>query len=116
MANETKPVATQVDPWKTSKETWQYVTIPDEDVTGKTYPSIWLHKTEFKPAKTYHVPPQVAEYVNGRVKAYNRSVTRLFSPMVDRVALNDVSVGTTSPAAPSGYRPGYVDATAIQTQ
>lgn len=106
---------TPVDPWHTSKETWQFVSIPDEDVTGKAYPSIWLNKIEFRKGETYQVPPQVAEYVTGRVKAYNRSVTRLFSPMVDRVALNDVSVGTTSPVTPSGHRPGYIDASQVNT-
>lgn len=110
----TKPTA-PLDPWLTPKETWSYVTIPDEDVTGKAYPSIWLNKMEFLRGETYQVPPVVAEYVNGRLKAFNRSVTRLFSPNVDRVALNEVSVGTTSPHAPSGDRPGYVDATRINT-
>ncbi len=103
------------DPWLSSKETWQFVTIPDEDVTGKSHPSIWLNKMEFQKGQTYQVPPQVAEYVNGRLKAFNRSVTRLFSPMVDRIALNDVAVGTTAPSAPSGDRPGYVDASTIRT-
>lgn len=103
------------DPWQSPQETWQFVSIPDEDVTGKVYPSIWLNKMEFTSGQTYQVPQVVAEYITGRVKAYNRSVTRLFSPSVDRVALNDVSVGTTAPATPSGYRPGYVDASAVKT-
>lgn len=106
---------TPVDPWLTPKETWQFVVIPEEDVTGKTHPSIWLNKMEFVKGQTYQVPPQVAEYVNGRLKAFNRSITRLFSSQVDRVALNDVSVGTTSPSTPSGDKPGYVDASRINT-
>ena len=101
------------DPWKSSKETWEYVTIPDEDPTGLKFPSIGLNKIEFRAGRTYQVPPSVAEYVKGRVKAFNKSVTRLFSPQIDRVALNDVAVGSTAPMAPSGDRPGFVDASKI---
>lgn len=103
------------DPWKTSKETWQYVTIPEEDPTGLKFPSIGLNKIEFRAGQTYHVPPTVAEYVKDRVKAFNRSVTRLFSPVTDKAALRDVAVGTTAPMAPSGERPGFVDASTITT-
>jgi hypothetical protein len=109
-----KPV-TNVDPWKTSKETWQYVSIPDEDPTGMAFPTITLNKITFAPGQTYQVPLPVALYVKDRVKAYTKSVTRLFSPVVDRVALREVSVGSTSPATPSGDRPGYVDASQVNT-
>lgn len=107
------PVA--FDPWKSSKETWQFVTVPDEDPTGLKFPSIGLNKIEFRAGETYQVPPAVAEYVKGRIKAFNKSVTRLFSSQIDRTALNDVSVGTTSPMAPSGERPGFTDASKIST-
>ena len=111
MATETKktePVA--FDPWKTPKETWQFVSIPDTDLTDRKYPSIWLNKIEFKPGETYQVPTAVAEYVTGRIKAYNRSVTRLFSPTRDYAAENAVSVGTTA-----GMQPSYVDASQVKT-
>jgi hypothetical protein len=107
--------ATIKDVFETSKETWQYVTIPDEDPTGLKFPSIGLNKIEFRAGQTYHVPQVIAAYVAERVKAFNRSVTRLFSPQVDRKALNDVAVGTTAPMAPSGDRPGFVDASKIST-
>lgn len=114
MATSTKqPEA--FDPWKSSKETWSYVTIPDEDPTGLKFPSIGLNKIEFRAGETYQVPPAVAEYVKGRIKAFNKSVTRLFSSQCDRVALNEVAVGTSAPMAPSGERPGFVDASTINT-
>jgi hypothetical protein len=100
---------------KTPKDTWQYVTIPDEDVTGKEHPSIWLNKIEFAKGTTYQVPGVIADYVKGRIKAFNRSVTRLFSPQVDREALGHVAMGTTAPSAPSGDRPAFVDATKVVT-
>jgi hypothetical protein len=102
--------------FKTPKETWQFVSIPDEDVTGKAHPSIWLNKVEFTAGQTYQVPPAVAEYVKGRLKAFNKSVTRLFSPRVDMEALNNVSVGTTAGTAPSGDRPSFIDASKVNTQ
>lgn len=116
MATTPKKEITPVDPFDTPKETWQYVAIPEVDVTDKKHPSIWLNKMEFLPGQDYHVPPPVAAYIKDRLRAFNRSVTRLFSPSVDRIALNDVSVGTTAGTTPSGHRPGYVDATGITTQ
>jgi hypothetical protein len=103
------------DPWKSPKETWQYVTVPDVDLTDRKYPSIWLNKIEFQPGETYHIPPAVAEFVTGRIKAYNRSVTRLFSPTRDYAAENAVSVGTTAGATPAGHRPSFVDGASINT-
>ena len=111
---EKKPSTVQ-DFFQTPKETWQYVAIPDEDPTGLKFPSIGLNKIEFRAGETYHVPQVIAAYVTERVKAFNKSVTRLFSPQVDRKALNDVAVGTTAPMAPSGDRPGFVDASTIST-
>lgn len=103
------------DPWLTPKEAWVHVTIPEEDPTGLKFPSIGLNKIEFRAGQTYNLPPSIAAFVTDRVRAFNRSVTRLFSPQIDRKALNDVSVGTTSPVAPSGERPGFVDASSITT-
>jgi hypothetical protein len=97
----------------TPKETWQYVAIPDEDPTGLKFPSIGLNKIEFRAGETYHLPVAIASFVKERVKAFNRSVTRLFSPQVDRLALNEVAVGTTASASPGGHRPGFVDASTI---
>lgn len=110
MAELKKAVATPVDPWETDKSTWQYVTIPDEDVTGKEYPAITLNKISFLAGHSYQVPPAVKQYVDDRIKAYNKSVTRLFNPRVDMEALRVVPAGS----APAGTT-AYVDATQIQT-
>jgi hypothetical protein len=113
---EIKKPSTEVpDVWKSPKETWLYVTIPEEDPTGLKFPSIGLNKIEFRAGETYHVPPAVASYVTERVKVFNKSVTRLFSPQVDRVALREVAVGTTAPMTPSGDRPGFIDASKVNT-
>ena len=101
--------------FNTPKETWQYVTVPEEDATGLVFPSIGLNKIEFKAGQTYHVPKVIAAYVTERVKVASKAVTRLFSPVVDRVALREVAVGTTAPMTPSGDRPGFVDASTITT-
>lgn len=105
---------TPVDPWQTSKETWQYVTIPEEDATGVKFPSISLNKTTFYPGETYQVPPQVAAYVVDRIKTYNKSTVRLFSGRADIASLNQVSVGTAN-ITPSGDKLSFVDATKITT-
>lgn len=115
MAEPKKQTTGPVDPWETSKETWQYVTLPDEDPTGLKFPTITLNKISFSAGQTYHVPPPVAEFVKERIKAFNRSVVRLFQPGVDRKALQEVAVGSAVPMAPSGERPGYVDANQIKT-
>lgn len=112
---EIKKAPEAFDPWKTPKESWQYVTVPEEDATGLKYPPIGLNKIEFKAGETYHVPQAIAAYVTERIKAYNKSVVRLFSPAVDRAALREVAVGTTAPMTPSGDRPGFVDASTVKT-
>jgi hypothetical protein len=100
---------------KTPKETWQFVTIPDEDTTGKKHPSIWLNKIEFKAGSTYQLPVPLSDYVKDRLKAFNRSVIRLFNGRADMESLNQVSIGSTSGVTPSGDRPGFVDAAGITT-
>lgn len=116
MAETAKKTVEAFDPWKTPKETWVYVTIPEEDATGLKHPPIGLNKIEFRAGETYHLPKAIAAFVAERVKVYAKSVVRLFSPQVDRVALREVAVGTTAPMTPSGDRPGFVDASTISTQ
>lgn len=115
MAEIKKTAPDAFDPWKTPKESWLYVTVPEEDPTGLKFPSIGLNKIEFRAGETYHVPQAIAAFVTERIKAFNKSVVRLFSPQVDRVALREVAVGTTAPMTPSGDRPGFVDASSIKT-
>lgn len=110
MAEVKKQTAEIVDPWKTPKETWQFVTLPEEDPLGTKFPQISLNKTIFQPGETYQVPPAVAAYVNERIKAFNRSCVRLLQPNVDRLAQQQVAAGTSGPVAVS-----YIDATQIKT-
>lgn len=98
------------DPWKSPKETWQFVTLPEEDPLGTKFPQISLNKTIFQAGETYQVPPQVAAYVNERIKAFNRSCVRLLQPNVDRLAQQQVAAGTASPMAVN-----YIDATQVKT-
>lgn len=114
MAEIKKPAQEAFDPWKTPQETWQYVTIPEEDATGLKHPPIGLNKIEFRAGQTYHVPQAIKAYVDERLKAFQKSVVRLFSPQVDRLALREVAVGTTAPMTPDGFRPGFVDASTIK--
>ena len=115
MTDIKKKVVEPVDPWTTPRETWPYVTIPEDDPLGTEFPTITLNKITFHRGESYQVPPQVAAFVNERIKVYNRSCVRLLQPNVDRVALREVSVGTTAGLTPAGDRPGYVDASQIKT-
>jgi hypothetical protein len=83
-----------VDAWKTPKESWKTVTIPDEDPLGKAYVSIGLNSHTFEAGKTYTVPAQVADYILDRVKVYNRSCVRLLQPNADMKSIREVSVGS----------------------
>lgn len=65
---------------KVSDEAWQYVTIPTEDPLGKDFPTIRLNKDAFERGQTYKVSPQIAAYVNDRIKVFNRSCVRLLQP------------------------------------
>lgn len=102
---ETKPKVETKDPWQTPKETWQYVTVPDEDPLGHAHPTVSLNKHVFEPGKTYLLPPQVAEYVTDRVRVYARSCVRQLQPNVDLKSLREVAVGTANSTA-SQYTSG----------
>lgn len=95
MADVTKHVVTQpLDAWKTDKETWQYVTLPDEDPLGKSFPNIGLNSHTFKGGETYLVPGQVADYIKDRIKVFNRSCIRLLQPNADMKSIGEVSAGS----------------------
>lgn len=106
---ETKKEVKANDPWSTPKETWVYVTVPEEEPTGNRFPTIWLNKISFEAGHTYHIPTAVASYLNERIRVYNRSVIRLFQPGVDKEALRVVPVGS----APSGDRTLVTDASNV---
>jgi len=101
-----------VDAWLTPKETWEYVTIPDEDPLGKGFPNISLNKHVFEAGQTYNLPLQVAAYVKERIKLFNRSCVRLLQPNRDIAAENAVYFGSKT-AAQVGSQP--VDAAGIST-
>lgn len=102
---ETKPSA-----WETPKETWQYVTIPEEDPLGKEFAPIGLNKDRFLAGQTYHVPAEVATYINDRIKVFNRSCVRLLQPNIDQKAVRDVAAGTAT-----SVRYAVADGSHIQT-
>lgn len=81
---EKKPTETKLttiaELYTTPQETWQYVAIPTEDPLGKPFPSIYLNKEKYDAGQTYHMPPQIASFVNERIKIFNRSCVRLLQP------------------------------------
>lgn len=102
-----------MDAWDTPKETWQFVTIPEEDSLGGPFPRISLNKEYFEAGKTYQVPAQIASYVLDRIKVHNRASVRLLQPNVDMKAIGDIN---NSPnAIVLGNRAIPIDATKIQT-
>lgn len=103
-----------VDPWTTSQEGWEYVSIPEEDPLGTKFHSISLNKNYFDAGQTYKVPPPVAMFLRDRIKVYNKSCVRLLQPNVDLKSINEVQTGGAR-VAPSGDRPTFVDATKVQT-
>jgi len=109
MSEITKKPVEAFDPWKTPKETWRYVTIPEDDPTGLTFPTIRRNKDEYIAGQTYNVPATVADFLNERIRVFNKSVVRLFQPNVDKDALMRVPVGS----APSGDRTTVHDASNI---
>lgn len=94
--------------WQTDKETWEYISIPEENALGYKHESIGLNEHKFDAGKTYLVPPEVATYVRERLKVYARSVVRTLQPNRDTVAENAVSVGTSNAGAKA------IDPTTIQ--
>ena len=75
-----KRPTTVTELYGTPKETWQYVTLPDEDPLGKKFATIRLNKEVFEAGQTYNVPPQIADYLKERIKVFNRSCVRLLQP------------------------------------
>ena|ERR1700723_964048 len=78
MATDKPQVNTIQSLFQTPRETWQYVSVPQEDPLGKPFPTIRLNKEAFESGQTYQVPAQIAAYVNDRIKVFNRSCVRLY--------------------------------------
>lgn len=100
------------DVWASPQETWEFVTVPDEDPLGKGFPDISLNKHVFSAGQSYTVPAQVAAYVKDRIKVFNRSCVRLLQPNRDIAAENAVYFGSKT-ASQVGSHP--VDASGIST-
>lgn len=103
-----------VDPYDTPKETWQFVTVPDEDPLGKKFPNISLNKDVFEAGQTYKLPLQVVAYIQDRVKTFNRSCVRLLQPNADLKSINEVNAGTTNNSV-AGRAAVAIDGSQIQT-
>lgn len=97
MVTDTKKIAEAFDPWKTPKESWQYVTIPHEDPLGKNFPTIRLNKEAFEAGQTYNLPVSVAAFVNERIKVFNRSCVRLFQPDMAQDGIVRTADGSSAP-------------------
>jgi len=95
--SEIKKTVEGFDPWKTPKETWQYVTLPIEDPLGKPFPTIRLNKEAFERGQTYNLPVQVASYVNDRIKVFNRSCVRLLQPDMAQEGIIRTADGASAP-------------------
>src|ERR1700686_2302752 len=102
-------VVEPVDAWDTAKETWEYVTVPEEDALGKEFPRVTLSgpHTEhaFEAGQTYHVPAEVAAYVKDRIKVFNRGCVRLIQSNLDTKAQLAVAEHGSARAAGIHSRP-----------
>jgi len=92
-----KRLTTIPELYATSRESWQYVTIPEEDPLGKGFPTIHLNKEAFEAGQTYQVPPQIAKYVTDRIKIFNRSCVRLLQPDMAQDGIDRTADGASAP-------------------
>lgn len=83
--------------YATPKETWQYVTLPDEDPLGKKFPKIMLNKEVFEAGQTYNLPTPIATYLKDRIKIFNRSCTRLLQPDMAQDGIVRTAEGASAP-------------------
>jgi hypothetical protein len=75
-----KRPTTIAEQYATPKDTWQYVTLPDEDPLGKPFPTIRLNKEAFERGQSYNLPAPIAVIIKDRIKEFNRSCVRLLQP------------------------------------
>jgi hypothetical protein len=83
--------------YATPKESWQYVTIPEEDPLGKHFPTIFLNKEAFHAGETYNLPAQIATFVKDRIKIFNRSCVRLLQPDMAQDGIIRTAEGASAP-------------------
>jgi hypothetical protein len=99
MAKEVAVPATQIDPWSTDKSTWEYISIPAKELTGRSHPKMSINRHEFFAGKKYHVPPQIARELESMLERHAKQTRRVLSNDIDLEALiavanNGVSAGT----------------------
>jgi hypothetical protein len=82
--------------WDTPKESWENISIPEENALGEPHASIWNNKHEFKAGQTYLVPPAVAGDVRDRLRAYAKSCVRVLQPRRD--VKSEMEVGGNRPS------------------
>jgi len=95
MANKT-----MADLYKTDKATWEYISVPEENVLGEVHADIVINTERFRAGQTYLVPKLVAETVRERLKTYQRSCMRIMSPKKDTAAEQAVAVGSANATVP----------------
>lgn len=100
--------AKQIDPWKTDKEGWEYIAIPEENALGERHASIGLNRNSFEAGQTYLVPPPVATFIKERLKVYNRACIRQLQPNRDIAAENAVAVGTSNSKTATAVDPNSI--------
>ena len=88
-----------VDPWETPVESWEYVTIPEENALGYPHDKIGINEKSFGPG-THHVPAKVAETIRDRVTVYNKAVIRTLQPNREQDAQKIAGIGSYRPANP----------------
>jgi hypothetical protein len=92
-----KKLTTIAELYGTPKETWQFVTIPEEDPLGKPFPTIHLNKEAFVKGETYNLPAQIASFVKDRIKVFNRSCVRLLQPDMAQDGIVRTADGASAP-------------------
>lgn len=94
-----------LDPWKSDKETWQYISIPQENPLGDRHDSLSLNRHVFEAGQTYLVPQVVAESLQERLRVYSRACIRVLQPKRDFDALSKVPLGNSSAGASAHVDP-----------
>lgn len=65
--------------WSTSKDTWEYVTVPAKDLLGKPHPGGAINDFRFGPGKHF-VPAEVASTMNSILAKLQDECLRTIRP------------------------------------
>lgn len=89
-----KPVSSTVkrqNPWETSKDTWQYVTVPATDIYDHPFGDISINEHVFKSGEKHYVPAEVAEEMNRLIKNHEAYLLQLLQPRKRQAVLAQVN-------------------------